>query len=111
MLKVTGLEELQRELNDMARRAEDLSGTHSVPISELLTPDFLLQCSRFHSLDEMFEASCFKTESEADFAAIPDAAWDEFIRANTSFANWEAMQGEAASAWAARRLSGAAAAA
>ena len=104
MLKVTGLEEFQRKLDDMARRAEDLSGTQNVPITEILTPDFLHRCSRFHSAEEMFEASGFKIESEEDFAAIPDAAWDEFIRANTSFATWEAMLGEAGGAWAARRL-------
>ena len=104
MLKVTGLDELQRKLNDMARRAEEASGTRSVSIAELLTPDFLLQCSRFHSVNEMFEASGFKIESKEDFEAIPDAPWDEFIRTNTSFATWEAMQAEAGGAWVARQL-------
>lgn len=104
MLKITGLEEFQRELDTMARRAESLSGNHNVPIPELLTPDFLSRCSRFHSAEEMFEASGFKIETAEDFAAIPDAEWDEFIRANTSFASWEAMLGEAGGEWAARRL-------
>jgi hypothetical protein len=104
MLRVTGLDELQRKLDDMARRAEDLSGKQNVPITELLTPDFLLRCSRFHSAEEMFKASGFKVDTAEDFAAVPDAAWDEFIRANTSFPTWEAMLGEAGGAWAARRL-------
>jgi hypothetical protein len=104
MLKVTGLDELQHRLNDMGRRAESFSGNHSVPVPELLTPDFLRRCSRFQSAEEMFEASGFKIESAEDFTAIPDAAWDEFVRANTSFVSWEAMLGEAGGEWAARRL-------
>ena len=78
MLKVTGLDEFQRKLNDMARQAESLSGNHSVPVPDLLTPDFLRRCSRFQSAEEMFEVSGFNVESAEDFAAIPDAEWDEF---------------------------------
>jgi hypothetical protein len=73
MLKMTGLDEFQRKLNDMAPQAESLSGNHSVPVPDLLTPDFLRRCSRFQSAEEMFEASGFKVESAEDFAAIPDA--------------------------------------
>ena len=104
MLKVTGLDEFQRKVEDMSRRAEDMSGNHSVPIPELLTPDFLARCSRFHSADDLFEASGFKIETPEDFAAIPDVEWDQCIRANTSFASWEAMLSEAGGQWAARRL-------
>ncbi len=104
MLKMTGLDDFQRKLNDMAHRAEGSSGSHRVPLPELLTPDFLRRCSRFQSVEEMFEASGFKIDAEDDFAAIPDIEWDEFIRANTSFPSWEAMLGEAGGAWAVRRL-------
>jgi hypothetical protein len=52
----------------------------------------------------MFDASGFKIESPEDFAAIPDAEWDQFIRDNTTFASWEAMLGEAGGEWAARKL-------
>jgi len=104
MLKMTGMAELQRKLEDLTPGAERLSGTHSVPIPELLTPDFLSRCSGFHSAQEMCEASGFKIESAEDFAAIPDAEWDEFVRANTSFASWEAMLGKAGGEGAVRQL-------
>ena len=104
MFKKTGLGEFQRKLNDMAHRTESVSRNHSVPLPELLTPDFLRRCSRFQSAEEMFEASGFKVESAEDFAAIPDAEWDEFVRAHTSFPSWEAMLGKAGGEWATRRL-------
>ena len=71
MLKVTGLTEFQRKLEDMARQAESLSGNHSVPIPDLLTPDFLSRCSRFHSAQEMFDASGFKIEVAGRFCGHP----------------------------------------
>ncbi len=104
MTGITGLDEFQRKLTDIARRAESLSGNQNVLIPELLTPEFLSRCSRFLSADEMFEASGFKIDSAEDFASIPDSEWDSFIRTNTSFASWEAMLGEAGGEWAARRL-------
>ena len=104
MLKITGLDNIQRRLDDVARRADSLSGNKNVPIPELLTADFLHQCSRFRSADEMFEASGFKIDSAEDFASIPDAEWDLFIRTNTSFVSWEDMLAKAAGEWAVRQL-------
>ena len=104
MLKITGLDELQRKLDDLSRRSKSLAGKQNVPIPELLTPGFLRTCSRFQSVEQMFEASGFKIDSTEDFAAIPDTEWDEFIRVNTSFASWEALLSKAGGEWAARRL-------
>ena len=104
MLKITGLDEIQRKLEDMSRRAQSISGTQNVPIPELLTPEFLRQCSRFNSASDFFEASGFKVETSEDFAAIPDDEWDEFIRANTSYATWKTMMGEAVKGWTAKKM-------
>lgn len=101
---ITGLKELQKGLDDLAQRAQALDGKHSVPISELLTPSFLSSCSRFLAFDEFFAASGFQVNSEEDFAAIPDEQWDAFIRANTTFSNWEEMLGAAGEAWVQKRL-------
>jgi hypothetical protein len=104
MLKVTGLDKLQRKLKDLGQRAESISERQNVPLPELLTSDFIRQCSRFQSVEEMFEESGFKIESAEDFASIPDDEWEDFISANTSFLSWEAMLREATGKWAARRL-------
>ncbi|WP_434717197.1 hypothetical protein P5X00_39745 (plasmid) [Paraburkholderia sp. A2RO-4L] len=101
---ITGLKELQKGLNDLARRAQALDGKHSVPISDLLTPSFLSRCSRFLALDDLFAASGFLVNSEEDFAAIPDEQWDAFIRTNTTFSTWEEMLGAAGEAWVQKQL-------
>ncbi|HEX3684997.1 MAG TPA: hypothetical protein VHU83_20855 [Bryobacteraceae bacterium] len=103
MIRVTTKENLQ-PLKDLARRARELEGRRNVPVTELLTPEFLSSCSRFASADEMFEASGFQIESAEDFKAIPDAEWNAFISSNTSCPNWETMLAEASGEWAKRQL-------
>ena len=96
-MKITGLDELARNL-------EGISGTQNVPIEELLTPEFVSSHTKFANIEEMFEASGFKIESQDDFASIPDEDWDKFIRTISAFSDWESMLGEAGSAWAVKKL-------
>jgi hypothetical protein len=103
-IRLTGLKELERQFEELRQRAESMSGEQSVPLTDLLTPDFLAACSTFSSADEMFERSGFSVESQKDFAAIPDDAWDAFIRANTSYFSWKEMLDAAGAAWAKGKL-------
>lgn len=104
MFKIDGLDELQKKLDDLAKNAEALDGEHSVPVSELLTDDFIAKHTSFASTDAMFEASGFKIETQEDFAAIPDDEWDTFIRSVSSFDDWQSMLGAAGQEWAVRKL-------
>jgi len=103
-IKMTGLDEFQKKLDDLKNRVESISGERSIPLNELLTPDFLAACSTFSSAEELFERSGFKVESQEDFAAIPDEPWDEFIRVNTSYFNWQEMLQAAGAAWTKAKL-------
>jgi hypothetical protein len=103
-VRITGLEEFQRKLRELKDRVESLSGEHSVPIFELLSPSFLAGCTLFNSAEELFTKSGFKVESQADFDAIPNEAWDEFIHENTSFSSWKEMLDAAGAAWVNERL-------
>jgi len=102
--EIKGMEELKKQLDDLAQRAERLDGTHSIPVPELLTPSFLAGCSKFASVDEMFQASGFKIESAEDFEAIPKSELDAFIKNNTSFAGWQQMLEAAGAAWTKQQL-------
>jgi hypothetical protein len=104
MLKITGLDNLKKKLDDFSQKAKALDGTHSVPIEDLLTPSFISRHTRFADVDEFFAASGFKVESQEDLDAIPDDKWDEYVRSVSSFHGWEAMLGEAGKEWAATKL-------
>jgi hypothetical protein len=104
MFKITGLDEFTRRLDDLANKAKALDGRHSVPVAELLTPAFVSAHTRFADVDQMFAASGFKIGTNADFSAVPDDKWDEFIRSISSFRDWQEMRAEAGNVWAAKQL-------
>lgn len=102
--RMDGFDELQRKLQNMADNLREIEGTNEVPMSEVITPEFLSSCSRFASLEELFAASGFKVDSSEDFKAIPDDEWDAFIRQHTNFETWQEMLGEASAVWAKNRI-------
>lgn len=101
---ISGLEELQRRLEDWARGAEELDGEHKVPFEELFPPSFMKRYTTFESIEKMVETSGYKVENADDFKAIPDAAWDSFVRQRTKFDNWGDMLRKAGEEWAASKL-------
>ena len=103
MFKITGLDEAMKKLNDLQRKAKAIN-QQSVPVSEILTPAFLLRHTPFGSADEMYQASGFKIETPEDFEAIPDEELDAFIRSISSFTDWNAMLNEAGKEWATKKL-------
>jgi len=103
-MKIKGLEEFSKKLDNLAKNTKALDGQHTVAVTELLTPAFVAEHTRFSNADEMFEASGFKIETSEDFKAIPDDKWDEFIRSISSFQNWQSMLSEASKAWAVKKL-------
>ena len=104
MIKITGLKEMNKKLDDLAKKAEELDGQHSVPIDELLTSSFISKHTSFSNANEMFEASGFKIGDQDDFEAIPDDKWDEFISSISAFPDWQAMLNEAGKEWTAKKL-------
>jgi hypothetical protein len=96
-------EDALRKLRDLQRRAERLDG-QQVPLAELFSDEFMLRNTEFSSIDELFEASGYKVETEEDFACIPDDEWDVFISERTRFVSWDEMKDAAALEWAKRRL-------
>ena len=104
MIEFEGFDEVSRELDNLAEKAESIHGTQEVPLSELLTPGFLAKHTQYLSEDEMFEASGFKVETADDSEKIPDEEWDGFIRQNTPFATWSEMLSAAATEWTQKKL-------
>lgn len=104
MLKISGLDKLQKKLDAIADNAEKLHGAHDVPVVELLTPSFVSQHTDCKTAEELFEKSGFKIETTADLEAISDEEWDEYIRSVSTFKNWKSMLTEATKGWAVKKL-------
>lgn len=93
-----------RGLDELRRKLSRFDGEHSVPFGELFTPAFMGQHTRFGTFEAFVEASGFKADTPEDFKAIPDAEWDTFVAANSSFASWQEMMSAAAAMWAKGQL-------
>lgn len=91
-------------LEQLKKNLAEVAGTTQVKLVDLMPSQFVSNCSKFASLEELFQASGFKVESPEDFAAIPDDEWDAFIKENTTYANWLEMQKTAHSEYAAKYL-------
>lgn len=83
-----GLEKLQKNMHELSKKTE-------IKMAELMSPNFVSGCSKFENIEALFDASGFTVESPADFTAIPDEEWEEFIVGNTSFSSWSVMQHKA----------------
>lgn len=104
MLKLEGLDKLQKKLNTLSKNAEELDGQHSIPVAELLTTAFVSKHTKFSDAEKLFEGSGFNIENSEDFEAIPEDKWDDYIRSNSNFDSWEAMLSLATQEWAVKKL-------
>ncbi|MCY9225966.1 hypothetical protein MOF11_13120 [Bacillus haynesii] len=99
-----GFKEFDRKLKKMQQKASELEKGQELQLNELFTDSFMKKNTKFSSLDEMLDKSPFTIETQQDFESIPDDLWDNFVRENSKFFNWEEMQQEAANIYVAKQL-------
>ncbi|AMR10698.1 MULTISPECIES: hypothetical protein [Bacillus] len=99
-----GFKEFDRKLKKMQQKASELEKGQELQLNELFTDSFMKKNTKFSSLDEMLDKSPFTIETQQDFESIPDDLWDDFVRENSKFFNWEEMQQEAANIYVAKQL-------
>lgn len=96
-MSFNGLKNLQKKMSEM-------KSEQSVPLTELLTPKFIVSCSSFKNAQELFDKSGFKIDSPNDFAAIPEDAWDKYIAQKTTYKSWSEMLQAATIAWTKKKI-------
>lgn len=103
-MPINGLNDLSKKLDQLANNAEDLGNTKSASVTDILTPEFVAQHTRFANANEFFEASGFDVSSQSAFEAIPEGELDTFVSSVSSFGSWRDMLNTAGTAWAKRKL-------
>ena len=89
--KITGLKELQKNLQKLQNNAKKLSKTKSIPIDKLLSKSFISHNTSFKSFEQMMKSGEFDISSSEAFKNIPDSDLDKFISQNTKFNSWQDM--------------------
>ena len=90
--EIKGLDKLEKQLDQMAKNAEELGKKNTVTFSELFTDSFIKSHSKFSSFDELAVAGNFDVSSTEAFEAISDKDWNDWITQSTDFSNWTEMQ-------------------
>src|SRR5919108_673746 len=98
--KLKGLDDMQRKLETLKRRANNLSGP--VRFEDLFPPEFTRRYTNFNTIDELF--SGFNLESQEDFEKLDVSELDKVVQAQTRFTSWDAMKAKAGEEYMSRRL-------
>lgn len=102
--EMKGFNELLNKLQKLQKNAKALNGVHPVKLKDSFPPDFMKEFTRFDSIEQMFDMSGFKIESQEDFNNIPIDKLDEFVKSNTKFESWLQMQEAAGARWIQNKL-------
>lgn len=95
-IEMSGFDELQDELDRLARDVEEFEGTQEVPFDELFPPAFMRQYTDAENIDSFIDQSQWDVESQEDFKAIPENEFDQYVAEQTLFGSWEAMMNKGA---------------
>lgn len=101
-MKLTGFDDFQKRLDEIAKNAQELEGQNEVPFSELFTDIFLKKHTDFDSFEAFENAPIFNQYDS--FEAIPDLEFDIFIKENSKFNNWEEMYSKASEDYIVKKL-------
>ncbi|MGQ0651447.1 MAG: hypothetical protein ACT4P4_04120 [Betaproteobacteria bacterium] len=97
-MNIKALEELEKKLRELQDKLDRLEQEHEVPLSEVLSDDFISGHTPYPSATALFEAGGFKT------GEIQEEKMDAFIRSVSKFQNWQDLVNAAAKEWSARKL-------
>jgi hypothetical protein len=90
-------------LQKLMNNVKELSGKHTLKVTELFNVEFMRENTNFSNVEEMFEKSNLKLEIKEDIEKN-QPAWDDFIRANTKYFSWEELIKAAGAKWCQKKL-------
>ncbi len=90
--KIDGMDDFQRNIEELKRRAQELTTPRSVSLNEFLPPEFMKAHTKFDSIDAMFKASGTTMDPRDLFNEDKIADdWNAFVAANSNFKDWVDM--------------------
>jgi hypothetical protein len=104
MIKITGLDEFSKKIDSMKKKVEEVGNTKSVPLGELLSPEFLASNTTFTSVKQLFESAGFSVETQEELDAVPQETIDAHVRAHSNYEDWASLLQAGGKAWAIRKM-------
>lgn len=90
-IEFEGFDELEKSLEEISRKAQEMEEGIEVSFNDLFDEAFMHEYTSSNNWDELLDNSGFVVETNEDFENIPEEEWDEYINKTTSFETWEEM--------------------
>ncbi|MCM3782199.1 hypothetical protein M3231_04390 [Neobacillus mesonae] len=91
-MKIDGLNEMSNSrLDEIKENARNLENNRSVSFEELFNLSFMTRFTNFESIDEFFDKSGLKAETDEDFEVIESEEFDAYVSEHTKFDRWKDM--------------------
>nr|DAQ35650.1 MAG TPA: hypothetical protein [Caudoviricetes sp.] len=81
-----GLKNMIKKLETAGKSTE---GKHS--FNEIFPPAFMRKYTNYSDIDNFLENCGFPYKTDEEFKAIPDDAFDEYVRKSSRFKSWKEM--------------------
>ncbi len=102
MIRIEGMDKLERDLTRLAQNLDELDGEHCVPFPELFPPKFMAVNTSFATIEEMLGAKGLPGEAELE--QLADDEWNRFVVETTRFDSWEEMRDQGVEQWVSGKL-------
>jgi hypothetical protein len=84
------------------KKVKEASGP--VNLEVLFNEGFMQRYTKVGNIQEFFDKSPFKLETEEDFDKIDEAELDIYVSEQTTFGSWDKMKGKAGEEYLSRKL-------
>jgi hypothetical protein len=95
---IEGLEEFEKKLKELQDKLDRLEYEHEVPLSEVLSDDFISRHTPYASATALFAAGGFRT------GEVQEDKMDAFVRSVSKFQSWQDLVNAAAKEWSSKKL-------
>lgn len=102
--KGKGMDSLQKQLDGMIRKANALDGENKVKFSELFSGEFMRKNTSYNSINDFFDATGLKVDSQQDFDDLSEDVLDVKVQQLTKYKTWKDFAGEAAADYFTKKL-------
>lgn len=90
-VKVTGLAEFSKTLENISKEVEYLSKQKSIPFDDVITKSFITENTPYSDFDEFLKGGGFSINSQDDFDSIDQSEFDSFVSSITKFSGFQEM--------------------
>lgn len=91
------------QLGEFAKKVSDLAQSRTVPLGELMPPEFMRAHTSVASIGDLLAATGLPARTAEELTALPGDLWEKTVKSHTNFESWLEMQETAYVEWLQRK--------